>query len=403
MIHRDDIGNFLNLHGLKGIGLELGVQTGEFSKQILSQWHGKMLYLIDCWEKQENYIDIANKDNVEQNRNYKKTIKNTKPYEKRVKIIKSFSKEAVCQFEDNFFDFIYIDANHSYDAVKEDLEVWWSKLKPKGLFCGHDFFDGDLYNTSTNEFLGNFGVKKAVSEFAANNDSKVFSGPCSSWYFFKKAKMKIGFVNVYDKSFEQLANLTIKNKKDYCEKHGYDFIEYTNDAPLNKHVAFNKFKSVLQNLTYYDWIFYNDVDSLIMNYNIKIEDFIDNNYEFIITYDINGINSGQWLIKNTDWALNFINKVYNRNEFDSFGTWADQIALCNTWLYSGEAMQKTKVVPQKLFNSYLYENFGKNDQGESPRWPQGQFKTGDFCLHLCGLDFERRKAYIEKYLPQVIN
>jgi hypothetical protein len=97
-----------------------------------------------------------------------------------------------------------------------------------------------------------------------------------------------------------------------------------------------------------------------------------------------------------------LKRVYDRNEFDSFGGWADQVAFCNTWLYSGEAMQKTKVVPQKLFNSYLYETFSKNDRGENPDWTQGQFTTGDFCLHLCGLNSNARKILIQTYLEKVI-
>ena len=76
MINRNDIGQFLNRYDLTGNGIEIGVQKGEFSKQILSQWQGKMLYLVDCWEQQENYNDLANCSDNEQSANYKTTLKN---------------------------------------------------------------------------------------------------------------------------------------------------------------------------------------------------------------------------------------------------------------------------------------------------------------------------------------
>jgi len=399
MINRSEIGDVLNHFGLVGNGIEIGVQKGEFSKEILSSWKGEKLYLVDCWQKQENYDDIANKDDNEQEENYKQTLKNVEKYKKRVKVIKAFSKDAANSFEDGFFDFIYIDANHSYEAVKEDLNLWYPKLKDGGMFCGHDFLEGRFYDSD-------FGVKSAVTEFARYLNKEPYVCGCTSWYFFKSKdskKKKIGLLNVYDQNYQSLADITIQNKKDYCDLHGYEFIDFSiAKNNTGKHVAFSKFYAALKKMYNYDWIFYNDLDSLIMNYNIKLESFIDNNYDMIVSYDINGLNSGQWFVKNSPWAHSFMKKVFCRDEFNEFGGWADQIAFCNTWLYSGEAMQKTKVVPQKLFNSYLYETFGKNDEGDSPYWPQGQFQKGDFCLHFCGMPHDMRESYIKQYLPMVI-
>jgi predicted O-methyltransferase YrrM len=71
-------------------------------------------------------------------------------------------------FSDEYFDFIYIDGNHSYDAVKDDLTKWYPKLKKGGLIAGDDYSklaEEKLFNY-------NFGVKRAVDEFATRTATK---------------------------------------------------------------------------------------------------------------------------------------------------------------------------------------------------------------------------------------
>ena len=48
--------------------------------------------------------------------------------------------EAVELFEDNFFDYIYIDAAHDYNNVMKDINGWMSKLKTGGVMAGHDYY-----------------------------------------------------------------------------------------------------------------------------------------------------------------------------------------------------------------------------------------------------------------------
>jgi len=102
------------------------------------------------------------------------TIEFNKKYINRIKIIKEFSQTAANFFKDNFFDFIYIDANHSYETVKQDLKRWYPKLSKGGLFAGHDYFNGKIkFHENGKAYV--YEVKKAVDEFAAENNLEVYS------------------------------------------------------------------------------------------------------------------------------------------------------------------------------------------------------------------------------------
>ena len=81
---------------------------------------------------------------------------------------KEKSSEACKRFPDNFFDFIYIDADHSYDGVRNDILSWFPKIKIGGFICGHDF-DPDLEMPEGNIF----GVNKAVTEIFKDKIDKL--------------------------------------------------------------------------------------------------------------------------------------------------------------------------------------------------------------------------------------
>jgi len=90
---------------------------------------------------------------------------------RRNNIIKvtEWSKDAVNMYKDRFFDFIYIDASHHYDAVIEDINNWKNKVKVGGYLGGHDYLESEGYSD----------VIKAVSEVFNKDEVEVFED--SSW------------------------------------------------------------------------------------------------------------------------------------------------------------------------------------------------------------------------------
>jgi predicted O-methyltransferase YrrM len=72
-------------------------------------------------------------------KDYHTFLRNIACVKDRVTILKMLTQEAVPQLPENFFDLIFIDADHSYKWVKSDIINFAPKVKPGGLLCGHDY------------------------------------------------------------------------------------------------------------------------------------------------------------------------------------------------------------------------------------------------------------------------
>lgn len=168
---------------LIGYGVEVGVWQGHYSHHILSTWPGFM-YLVDPWRGNlYNYVDIRNEPQWIVEGYFNTTVQKLLPFAGRYEIMRMMSHEAVHHIPDGHLDWVYLDANHTYPYVTQDLEVWWPKLKDGGMMSGHDFVDGENLSGS------DFGVASAVSDFMAKEapDAELFvlDEDWQSWYFIK--------------------------------------------------------------------------------------------------------------------------------------------------------------------------------------------------------------------------
>jgi predicted O-methyltransferase YrrM len=76
-------------------------------------------------------------------RKYENTKDRFNEFGSRVTFLRMLSSEAVKQFEDNSLDFVYIDGNHDYKYVEEDIRIWYPKVKKGGYLCGDDVYSHD--------------------------------------------------------------------------------------------------------------------------------------------------------------------------------------------------------------------------------------------------------------------
>ena len=91
---RSNLGLLLNDRQLLGPGAEVGVYRGEFAEQILSQWCGSCLYLVDPWSFQSDYLDSWRASNEEMESFYQLTIERLKKYQARTQILRMRSELA---------------------------------------------------------------------------------------------------------------------------------------------------------------------------------------------------------------------------------------------------------------------------------------------------------------------
>ena len=164
------------------IGCEVGVHAGETTASLLDNLPGINEYhAVDPWESYEKYNGSTyRKPGHKRLKTWSSVMQNfidvTKPFSKKVFIHQATSVDAVSDFNDGYFDWIFIDANHDYPYIKENLEIWTPKVKMGGIVSGHDYNNGKWV-----------GIKKAVDEFVPKDKLNVIS-ECYVWWFERSFK-----------------------------------------------------------------------------------------------------------------------------------------------------------------------------------------------------------------------
>ena len=116
--------------------LEIGCFEGRSVLYLLDnylQGNTDKIYCIDPWL-------INDPDRIISENTYELFMNNTRKYHDKMIIKRGYSKDRLLELEDNFFDFIYIDGDHRYEAVKNDAIVSFEKLKVNGYMLFDDYF-----------------------------------------------------------------------------------------------------------------------------------------------------------------------------------------------------------------------------------------------------------------------
>lgn len=155
---------------------EIGVWKGHTSIVLLKyiptiqQYH-----LVDPWENYEAYDESGDRK-AGSDLSLARAICEDRliNYSRKLVWHQSCSVNAAKEFRDGSLDMAFIDANHDYNYVKQDIDVWWPKVREGGFLGGHDYHGEDFP-----------GVCKAVNERFGYGGYRL--GPDAVWWRFKNA------------------------------------------------------------------------------------------------------------------------------------------------------------------------------------------------------------------------
>jgi hypothetical protein len=167
------IAGLCQIHGYRH-GAELGVSKGRFTAFLCSNMYDMRMIAVDLWEPQpfasgdgaQTYVGW---DHNESLADFKAMC--IQYFPRRVRILRMHTVEAAKLIPDESLDFVFVDALHTYEACKADIEAWWPKIRSGGMLSGHDY-NHDKFP----------GVPKAVGE----TGRQTIILPDHVWVQFKK-------------------------------------------------------------------------------------------------------------------------------------------------------------------------------------------------------------------------
>jgi hypothetical protein len=137
---------------------EVGVFAGDFSRWLLDVFHPSSLHLIDTF---------CTSDHVKQQftaNSHVSFVQNTFAREPRVRVHQGVSWDVLGGMPDDSLDYVYIDADHSYESVRRDIEAAHAKVRPGGIIQFNDYANYGSYERAP------YGVLQAVNEYIESRD-----------------------------------------------------------------------------------------------------------------------------------------------------------------------------------------------------------------------------------------
>lgn len=139
------------------VGVELGVWKGQNAADLLDAWPQLILYLVDAFDaNHQTSTRPYTQEQIEEVRDEFDTLFADIP-EWRYLLLEMTTHRARQYVFRQFVDFVFVDAGHDYESVRQDIALWWPKVRAGGVLCGHDY-------NGRSDRKGVFGVKRAVDE-----------------------------------------------------------------------------------------------------------------------------------------------------------------------------------------------------------------------------------------------
>ena len=241
--------------------------------------------------------------------------------------------------------------------------------------------------------------------------------------------MKIAVLQKYNSKVESLADIATTNKLWYAERNQYEFVNDTTDYILEQGRSDTwlielSILNVIKTRPDIDWIFWTDIDSLIMNYEVKLEDLISQAsdeeniiacmWSFIQQYTYSDLSAptikienkpsqwfflhtGNFLVRNCEWSYEFLSRLYNDQRFIIQPELRDHIigdemGITTYYLGYPEVRKHIKILSNQIFLSIPVLGNFKSTTVKI-------FEKGDFIFHVPVQPLEVKEAQLSKYIP----
>lgn len=152
-------------------GAEVGVWEGESSAILLQGLPGLHLYLVDAWQVKLAAEGARISTQEEFDRAMIRAEEATRFAAARRTLIPCPEQQAAAFLPDKL-DLVFLDADHSYETTRTAIKTWWPKVAPGGLLAGYNYGNPKLP-----------GVKRAVEEFAGQQELEVRTAEAMVWWF----------------------------------------------------------------------------------------------------------------------------------------------------------------------------------------------------------------------------
>jgi len=207
--------------------------------------------------------------------------------------------------------------------------------------------------------------------------------------------MKICVVMFYDDNIESYGEINYKINKLYCEKYNLKIILSKEKKYSNRHPAWERLPLLLDNISNFDYLIWIDADAFFYNDANNIVDIINSNNDvnFIFSNDINNtnINTGIFIVKNSNYSINFLTKwAYDEELYTSnpYPVWWDQGVLIN--MFNNNILDIKQNSIQLEYG--VLQHFNENDKIDN--------KT--YIYHLAGKYYDTRYSISKNYFDKLI-
>jgi hypothetical protein len=242
--------------------------------------------------------------------------------------------------------------------------------------------------------------------------------------------LKIGIIMIFESTdhlkkawSDELLEPLVNNKQSYCNRHSYTLIDANTNLNFSRAASWSKLLALEHHFKFggYDYLFYLDMDTIIMNPTIKLETFIDasaRQYDVLLTEDTNGLNAGVFLMRNSPWTLWFLRTAWEQEQLVPKTApdgrpypfrWEQRafhyLTDSKVWQHSGfprypgnssEIRSHFYVLPQCAFNSYILHPLALHENREA-----SQYVPGDFLVHFAGKTGDSKKLLMNYFFDML--